>query len=140
MESTRPYGEPYQVSFEMVPWDGELVVNMDPDRITQVVVNLLSNAAKFSKPGGVVRVEVSRRDGHVRVSVIDQGEGIPDEFRERIFSRFSQADGSDTRQKGGTGLGLSICKSLVEQHGGRIDYRSEVGKGTEFYFELPLVL
>ncbi|WP_341906060.1 CHASE domain-containing protein [Polaromonas sp. YR568] len=140
MESTRPYGEPYQVSFEMVPWDGEAVVNMDPDRITQVVVNLLSNAAKFSKPGGVVRVEVSRRDSHVRVSVIDQGEGIPDEFRERIFSRFSQADGSDTRQKGGTGLGLSICKSLVEQHGGRIDYRSEVGKGTEFYFELPLVL
>lgn len=139
LESTRPYGEPYQVSFEMVPWEGELVVNMDPDRITQVVVNLLSNAAKFSKPGGVVRVEVRRSEDHVRVSVIDQGEGIPEEFRERIFSRFSQADGSDTRQKGGTGLGLSICKSLVEQHGGRIDYRSEVGKGTEFYFELPLV-
>ncbi len=139
IESTRPYGEQYGVSFQMVPWEGDAVVRIDADRITQVVVNLLSNAAKFSRPGGVVRVVVTPGEGRVRVSVIDEGEGIPDEFRERIFSRFSQADGSDTRQKGGTGLGLSISKSLVEQHGGHIDYRSVVGQGTEFYFELPLV-
>ena len=139
IESTRPYGEQHGVSFQMVPWEGDAMVRIDADRITQVVVNLLSNAAKFSPRGGMVRVVVTPGDGQVRVSVIDEGEGIPDEFRERIFSRFSQADGSDTRQKGGTGLGLSISKSLVEQHGGRIDYRSVVGQGTEFYFELPIV-
>jgi signal transduction histidine kinase len=70
--------------------------------------------------------------------VVDGGQGIPEEFRAQIFERFSQADNTDRRQKGGTGLGLSICKSIVEEHGGVIDYISILGEGTEFYFELPL--
>jgi signal transduction histidine kinase len=74
----------------------------------------------------------------VRVSVVDGGQGIPEEFRAQIFERFSQVDSTDRRQKGGTGLGLSICKSIVQEHGGIIDYVSTPGTGTEFYFELPL--
>ncbi len=74
----------------------------------------------------------------VRVSVRDHGNGISDEFRSKIFEKFSQADSSDTRAKGGTGLGLAISKVLVEQMGGSINFYSEAGKGSTFYFELPL--
>ncbi|MDB5930019.1 MAG: putative histidine kinase, classic [Polaromonas sp.] len=104
----------------------------------QVVVNLLSNAAKFSASGATVAVSLQESPGHVRVSVVDSGVGIPDSFRGRIFERFAQADSSDRRQKGGTGLGLNICKSIIEAHQGRIDFVSEPGKRTEFYFDLPL--
>ena len=117
----------------------QVFVDVDADRITQVVVNLLSNAAKYSPPGGAsVRVLMRQGEASVRVSVVDAGEGIPHSFRDRIFERFAQADGSDRRQKGGTGLGLSICKSIVEAHRGKIDFFSEPGAGSEFYFELPL--
>ena len=117
----------------------QVLVDVDADRITQVVVNLLSNAAKYSPPGGAsVRVLMRQGEASVRVSVVDAGEGIPHSFRDRIFERFAQADGSDRRQKGGTGLGLSICKSIVEAHRGKIDFFSEPGAGSEFYFELPL--
>jgi signal transduction histidine kinase len=72
-----------------------------------------------------------------RIQVTDQGPGIPDEFRSRIFQKFSQADSSDTRAKSGTGLGLSICKAIIEQMGGTIGYETQVGRGSTFYFELP---
>ena len=84
-------------------------------------------------------VRLKQLSGLVRVSVTDSGCGIPESFRNRIFSRFAQADASDQRQKGGTGLGLNICKSIIEAHEGHIDFVSEAGKGSEFYFELPLV-
>jgi signal transduction histidine kinase len=74
----------------------------------------------------------------VRISVTDHGPGIPLSFRDRIFQRFSQADGSDNRQKGGTGLGLSISKALIERMGGTIDYESTPGMGTTFIVELPV--
>ncbi len=73
-----------------------------------------------------------------RVSVIDHGVGIPNEFRSRIFQKFAQADATDSRQKGGTGLGLNISKAIVEKHRGAIDFISEPGVQTEFYFDLPL--
>ncbi|MBC7470744.1 MAG: PAS domain-containing sensor histidine kinase, partial [Ramlibacter sp.] len=105
--------------------------------IVQVSVNQLSNAAKFSPPAGVVDVRVDLVDGMARVVVSDRGAGVPEGFRKRVFERFAQADGSDRRQKGGTGLGLNICRSIIQAHQGRIDFRSEPGC-TEFFFELPL--
>jgi PAS domain S-box-containing protein len=113
--------------------------SIDRDRITQVLTNLLSNAIKFSEPGGKVDLSLEVRDGEVRLAVADRGAGIPVDFRERVFQRFAQADGADSRRKGGTGLGLSICKSIVEEHGGRIWFDSVEGEGTAFYVALPAV-
>ena len=114
-------------------------VRADADRMLQVVVNLLSNAAKFSPAGGAtVRVRMTAHAGGVRLSVQDHGIGIPDSFRHQVFARFAQADASDRRQKGGTGLGLSICKSIVEAHGGQIGFVSAPGEGTTFHVDLPI--
>jgi PAS domain S-box-containing protein len=142
IDTTRHYANQYgvQVEFE-TRLDSVLAnvqVHIDADRMVQVLVNLLSNAVKFSERGERVSVRMAVLGQQVRVSVVDRGQGIPEEFRAQIFERFSQADSTDRRQKGGTGLGLSICKSIVEEHGGVIDYVSTPGAGTEFYFELPL--
>jgi signal transduction histidine kinase len=143
IDTTLHYAKQYdvQVEFEtrLDSAGANVKVNVDADRIVQVLVNLLSNAAKFSERGGRVAVRMAVLGQRVRVSVVDRGQGIPEEFRAQIFERFSQADSTDRRQKGGTGLGLSICKSIVEEHGGAIDYVSTLGAGTEFYFELPVV-
>ena len=117
-----------------------LAASVDPDRFMQVVTNLVSNACKFSPPTSSVTVRLAAQDGRVRIEVRDQGPGIPAEFRQRIFRKFSQADSSDTRQKGGTGLGLNISRAIVERMGGGIDFRSnEDGAGTTFFFDLPRV-
>ena len=116
---------------------GEVQVVADGDRVTQVVVNLLSNAAKYSPRGDEVLVTLHVLDGRARVTVVDHGPGIPAEFRSRVFERFAQADASDRREKGGTGLGLNICRSIVEAHGGTIGFESEPGVRTAFWFELP---
>lgn len=115
------------------------LVAADPDRLLQVLTNLLSNAAKFSPSDGVVSVRVDRQEARLRVSIADRGAGIPEEFRSRIFQRFAQADGSDARTKSGTGLGLSISKAIVERLGGTIGFATEAGRGTTFYFDLPEV-
>jgi signal transduction histidine kinase len=103
------------------------------------MANLLSNAAKFSRSGGRVEVDVIARDGLCRVSVIDHGCGIPVAFRKQIFERFSQADSSDGRSRGGTGLGMAIAKHLTEQMSGRISFESEENVGTTFHLEFPLL-
>ena len=113
-----------------------LKVRIDSDRMTQVLTNLLSNAAKFSPPGSQVEVRLSRVARSVRVEVVDHGPGIPEEFRSRIFQKFSQADASDTKQKGGSGLGLNISRALIEQMNGAIGFTSQAGVGTTFFFEL----
>ena len=100
--------------------------------------NLMSNAAKFSPDGETVKLSIAVNDDTVKISVLDRGPGVPEDFRESIFEKFSQADSSDVRQKSGTGLGLSISKAIVEQHGGTIYFVSEVGAGSTFFFELPI--
>ncbi|OOG37210.1 PAS domain S-box protein [Polaromonas sp. A23] len=117
--------------------DENMHVNVEPDRLTQVVTNLLSNALKFSPADGTVDVHVKRQGLGVRVEIHDHGPGIPEEFRGRIFQKFSQADSSDTRQKSGTGLGLNISRAIVERMDGSIGFETESGKGTTFFFELP---
>ncbi len=114
-----------------------LMVKGDEQRLLQVYANLISNAAKYSPEHGTVVIKVSRLGDSARVSVLDNGSGIPEAFHSEIFSRFAQADSSDSRQKGGTGLGLAICKAIIDAHTGHINFRTLEGVGTEFYFELP---
>lgn len=113
-------------------------VRGDADRLIQVVVNLLSNAVKFSPAGGEVTVTVEPANRIARLSVRDNGPGVPEEFRARIFSKFAQADSSDTRARGGTGLGLAIAREIAERHGGRLWFESSVGEGATFHLDLPL--
>lgn len=131
------YGAERHVGLSLHFPDDKLQVDVDSDRLTQVITNLLSNAMKFSPPGANVDVHVIRSGLGVRVEVRDHGPGIPEEFRNRIFQKFSQADSSDTRQKGGTGLGLHISRAIIERMGGSIDFVTQAGVGTTFFFELP---
>ena len=109
----------------------------DVRRITQVLTNLVGNAIKFSE-AGEVRVHVTAADDSFMVSVADSGPGVADSDQRRIFEEFYQVDNSSTRKKGGTGLGLSIAKRIVELHGGRIGLHSSPGKGSTFWFTLPV--
>lgn len=137
IESNRSYGEQYGVTFRLLSILPQVKINIDHDRLTQVMANLLSNAAKFSPQNGQVEISVTQSQDQIRVSVKDHGAGIPDIFRSKIFQKFSQADGSDTKQKGGTGLGLTITKAMIEKMGGTMGFDSQVGVGSSFYFELP---
>jgi len=134
----RSFAERYKVRLQGGARVPGVVVNVDRKRLLQVLTNLISNAAKFSPEGEAVQVEVAVSDSIARVAVGDRGPGIPDQFRNRIFSRFAQADSAFTRQKGGTGLGLAICKRLVEAMNGRIGFEDREGGGTTFFFEIPL--
>ena len=136
--SNRAYAEQFGVTFVLERVAPGVIIPTDSDRLMQVLNNLLANAAKFSPPGGIVLVDVSRREDVLRIAVTDRGPGIPVEFRSRIFQKFAQADSSDTRQKGGTGLGLSIAKAIVERLGGRIGYETEIDVGSTFFVDLPL--
>ncbi len=137
LDGNQAYAEQYKVSYEMESKLPDAMVSVDSNRMMQVFANLLSNAAKYSPAGGKVLVAVERIDRRIRVSVKDNGPGIPDEFKDRIFQKFAQADSSDSRKKGGTGLGLSIAKVIVEQMGGSIWFDSQPNVQTTFYVELP---
>jgi signal transduction histidine kinase/DNA-binding response OmpR family regulator len=132
------YASQFQVSYEVSQAADNAWVLVDAQRFQQVMANLLSNGAKFSPAGSTVRISVWQSQRGVVVEVRDQGSGISPDFHDRIFQRFSQGDASDTRQKGGTGLGLAITRELVERMGGHIGFESMPGRGTCFYFELPL--
>ena len=103
----------------------------------QVLSNLMSNAAKFSPEGEQVVLSVTRNGKAIRISVQDNGPGIPEDFRDEIFDKFTQSDSSDIRKEGGTGLGLSIAKAIVDHHLGILGFDSEIGKGTTFYVDIP---
>jgi signal transduction histidine kinase len=114
------------------------MVRADPARLTQVLINLISNAYKYTPKGGRIRVQASQQDGYVRCAVSDTGIGISPEDQERLFTKFFRSDDPAVRERTGTGLGLCIVKSLVELQGGRIEVESQVGKGTTFWFTVPV--
>jgi PAS domain S-box-containing protein len=115
----------------------EAEIDADPDRLLQVLTNLLSNAVKFSPPNSTVSVMLRPGSSGVTLSVIDQGRGIPADKLEAIFGRFQQVDASDSRQKGGSGLGLAICRTIVQQHSGRIWAERNPVRGSTFRAYLP---
>ncbi|MFK5948763.1 MAG: response regulator [Methylococcales bacterium] len=136
IEANETYAKSCNVTLKLSAGERDYHVYADSQRLHQVMANLISNAAKFSPEKGVVCIEISKKNNFICVSITDQGLGIPEQYRHKIFQKFSQVDSSDTRQKGGTGLGLNITKAIIDHHGGHINYTTEEGKGSTFFFEL----
>lgn len=128
----------FGVRFKESCLDRGLTGFFDPERFKQIMANLLSNAAKFANEGSTVDVTIEKQEKSIKVSVSNIGEGISDEFRDRIFKPFAQAQLASTRKRGGTGLGLSITKQIVEQMGGEIGFTSEKDTKTVFWFTVPM--
>ena len=116
----------------------EITLACDPDKIERVMLNLLSNAVKYTDDNGDIYVSLNKVNEDVVVSVKDSGVGIPNDKLELIFDRFGQANDILSRRCEGSGIGLSIVKSIVEMHGGKIEVFSEIGKGSEFVFNIPI--
>ncbi len=114
------------------------LVEADPVRIDQVIRNLLENAFEYTPEGGWVKVSLQEREGMVKVTVEDSGPGVPSAERGRIFDRFYRVDKSRSRETGGSGLGLTIASRIIRSHGGKIGLESEVGRGSKFWFTLPV--
>lgn len=138
MAHNQPSADHYQVVLELAGSPVEVDVAVDNLRLAQILANLIPNAVKFSSPGSIVTLAASGDNEWLRVGVEDRGDGIKEEFKRRIFARFSQADAGDARQKGGAGLGLTICKELVEAISGRIRFESQDQIGSTFWFEFPI--
>lgn len=120
-------------------WPASLVVLGEPVRLQQIAWNLVSNAIKFTEPGGKVSITTDLKGTHVRLLVVDTGVGIEPEFLPHVFDRFRQADGSTSRRHGGLGLGLAIADALAKMHGGRLEAQSEgIGKGAVFTLQMDL--
>jgi signal transduction histidine kinase len=134
--STESLAKTKGLAFEVVVPEGLPVGYGDDRRLTQVLLNLVGNAIKFTDEG-FVRIEASLVDGFFKIAVRDTGPGISPEAQQRIFDEFHQIDDASTRRKGGTGLGLSISRRLVAMHGGRIDVESIVGQGATFTVVVP---
>ncbi|WP_069298646.1 PAS domain S-box protein [Neptunicoccus sediminis] len=139
LEANKSYGEELDITFTATAPEVPVYTHGDAGRLLQVMANLMSNAAKFSNSGSTVDIKLEAVESRLRVTVSDQGAGIPLEAQPTIFDKFTQADSSDVRKKGGTGLGLSISKMIVEQHGGELKFRSVPDVGTDFWFELELL-
>ncbi|HEY9856605.1 MAG TPA: ATP-binding protein [Stenomitos sp.] len=137
LASLRPQADEAQIRLAEELPDHPVPLRMDARRIGQVILNLVGNAIKFTRPGGRITVRVHECPGGWRVEVADTGIGIPDGHLERLFDKFYQVDPSTTRERGGTGLGLAISKALIEAHGGALGVQSEPGVGSAFWFTLP---
>ncbi len=132
------YAEQHATQFQLTEKASNINIIVDKDRFIQVLTNLLSNAAKFSPSGCPVEVISEQSGDTIRVTVADQGPGIPESFKEQLFNKFAQAERADSQRKGGTGLGLCIAKAMIERMDGQIGCESEPGQGSRFYIELPV--
>jgi two-component system sensor histidine kinase VicK len=130
-------GKDYQIRKDIL--QESVFVEVDPDRMIQVLDNIMNNAIKYSPDGGTITGKMEKRYDTVLISIRDEGMGIPKADLNKIFSRFYRVDRARSRAMGGSGLGLAISKEVVEQHGGRIWAESTEGKGTTFYLSLPYV-
>nr|WP_321456578.1 ATP-binding protein [uncultured Cohaesibacter sp.] len=139
VETNQAYAEQHHTSYHLECDMLDAKIRADQSRLEQVLANLLSNAAKFSPPGGIINVRANRKGNAVQISVQDFGNGIPEEFRDKIFTKFAQADSSDTRTKGGTGLGLAIAREIVKAHDSSLQFETDTGHGTTFFFKMPLL-
>lgn len=137
VEMNKGYGYEHSVTIETELPFARAMANGNADRLGQVMTNLMSNAIKFSPLGGIVRVKLAMVGDNWRVSVIDTGPGIPEAARAEMFLPFNQQAPVDGRKRQGSGLGLAIVKSIIRRHSGRVSYISEVGAGSEFYFDIP---
>jgi signal transduction histidine kinase len=140
LESNTAYADTFDVALVLQVQTDDVPVRLDAQRLQQVLANFISNAVKFSPAKGQVEIVVTREDNQVKMSVVDHGPGISDEFRARIFQKFSQADSSDSRRRGGTGLGLAISKEFVERMQGTIGFESRPGQGAIFFARFPICL
>jgi PAS domain S-box-containing protein len=139
VEAVTPAANAKSVAVETELTRDALIVNGDPNRLQQIVWNLVNNAVKFTSAGGTVRVITGRNATEATVQVVDSGEGIAEEFLPYIFDRFRQADSTTTRRFGGLGLGLAIVKQISELHGGRVTVASEgLGRGATFTVVIPI--
>jgi PAS domain S-box-containing protein len=130
------YAQQYDVKLKITQHLGACI-NADSNRIMQVLDNLVSNAIKFSPKGEEIELSVTRHNNNIRISVRDHGPGIPKDFQDKLFDKFTQADFSNTRGASGAGLGLNIAKAVIEHHKGHIGFHTEENQGTTFYFDLP---
>ncbi|HEX5648468.1 MAG TPA: response regulator [Steroidobacteraceae bacterium] len=139
IEATRPHFVENKHDLRLAVPDSLMPLDADVTRLSQIFVNLLTNAAKYTEPGGHVEIVVQVRDREVSVAVKDDGIGLASEHLDRVFLMFSQVDSAITRSRGGLGIGLSLVKHLVELHGGRVSAQSPgLGKGSTFTVTLPL--
>jgi signal transduction histidine kinase len=137
-EMRSAFAERQDITIRLCPVNGGTQVSADPDKLRQVLINLVDNAVKYSPDGGNVEVEVEPRDSGIRVVVRDQGIGIPGKEQQRIFGKFYRVDPQLSRGVGGTGLGLYICRELVRRMQGRISVESREGAGSTFCVDLPV--
>lgn len=137
IEVNQGYGDEFGVSFELKSDVKSALVYADATRLMQAISNLLSNAAKYSNDGDTVVVSITDSDSDWRLTVSDKGPGIAEDVQHLLFNSFSQLAPSDGKKRPGTGLGLAITKTIVQKNGGRCGIESEVGAGSQFYFDLP---
>lgn len=133
------YAKKHNTIFKCTDCHEDVQINTDRDRLVQVMSNLLSNAAKYSPADIPVEIFTEVDNGILRVNIRDHGLGIPKDFQEKLFKKFTQSNSGDTRDVVGTGLGLSISKMIIEKLGGNIGFKTIEGKETTFYFELPII-
>ncbi len=135
LESVNSFAEQHDVRVESAATTANVYI--DQDKVVQVIVNLVSNAVKFSPAASTVTISFEEKEDLVEVRVTDHGIGIPQQSQNMLFQRFQQIQSEDPRHKGGTGLGLAICKQIIEQNGGTIGVRSKEAEGSTFWFTIP---